>query len=201
MARAGSRWGAEGCSEETPGARRTWGGEVEAGLIPGVERSVRRESREERAGEEERVRERSRQHTAEAMSQGGRRESSSRGSVLPVPMQGGPCFPCPAPDVAAKWGWGVPEFHLKLHMEEGEGSERGLWWEQELVLKPEAGAEQVPAQRLPSPASAPQIQMPPGDTTAHVCGQNGVPRQSHKETATLCAWCLLIPQERGLRPA
>lgn len=46
MARGGSRRGAEEQSEETPGVRRTWGGEVEAGPVPGVERSVRRESRD-----------------------------------------------------------------------------------------------------------------------------------------------------------
>lgn len=45
-ARGGSHRGAEERSEETPGVRRTWGGEVEAGLVPGVERSVRRESRD-----------------------------------------------------------------------------------------------------------------------------------------------------------
>lgn len=53
-ARAGSRRGAEERPEETPGVRRTWGGEVEAGLVPGVERSVRHESRdtESREGRE-----------------------------------------------------------------------------------------------------------------------------------------------------
>ena len=53
-ARGGSRRGAEERSEETPGVRRTWGGEVEAGLVPGVERSVRHESRdtESRGGRE-----------------------------------------------------------------------------------------------------------------------------------------------------
>lgn len=45
-ARGGSHRGAEERSEETPGVRRIWGGEVEAGLVPGVERSVRRESRD-----------------------------------------------------------------------------------------------------------------------------------------------------------
>ena len=51
---------------------------------------------------------------------------------------------------AARWGGGVPKFHPKLRVDEGEtskGSERGLRWQQEPVLKPKAGAEQLSAFR------------------------------------------------------